>query len=241
MIVINRCRAAAAEMARLPCSMDDGEGGAMITRKIYRADLQEKENQEEWVQQSLATDKEAVKNMVGEQKCLTAALYRHENMLFLYYEALDGALLPQELFPALSGQLTPWAFMEPVFWHTVPGEKEDWARQGKKTRRGRIARLLPGKLDSYVSYHRAIVEEGLLDGDRYQFIALRGDMLFSYFEEPKIFTHIKSEVQEESEVIAQWLKADPESHFDHELSGKENFLLIEEVFSFGAEDLQGVL
>lgn len=210
----------------------------MIKRKIYRTNLRETENQEENLKRSLILDETVVKNLVRGEKCLTAALYRHEDMLFLYYEALDEMLRPQELFPALSGQLEPWVFMEPVFWHTVPGGRQDWARQGKKARRGRIARLLPGKLDSYVSYHKAIVEEGLLDGDRYQFIALQGDLLFSYFEEPKIFTHIKSEVQEESRVIAEWLKADPESHFDHELSGKENFLLIEEVFSFGAEEIE---
>ena len=207
----------------------------MITRKIYRANLQE--NQEANLGESLAADGNTIKRLVGEQKCLTAALYRYGNMFFLYYEALEETLMPRELFPALSGRLTPWTFMEPVFWHTVPKEKEDWARQGKKIRRGRIARLLPGKLESYVSYHRAIVEEGLLDGDRYQFIALEGDMLFSYFEEPKIFTHIRSDVSEESRVIQEWLKVDPESHFDHELSGKENFVLIEEMFSFGAEDL----
>lgn len=209
----------------------------MIERKIYRTSFEGTKKQEETLKRSLTQDEAVVRNLVREQKCLTAALYRYENMLFLYYEAMDETLMPQELFPGLSVQLTPWVFMEPVFWHTVPGGKEDWARQGQKTRRGRIARLLPGKLDSYVSYHKAIVKEGLLDGDRYQFIALQGDLLFSYFEEPKIFTHIKSDVQEESKVIREWLKADPESHFDHELSGKENFLLIEEMFSFGAEDL----
>lgn len=213
----------------------------MITRKICRTKLRETQNPEEYLRQCLADDRTVVKRLTGEEKCLTTALYRYEDMLFLYYEAIEEqagkTLLPEELFPALSKELAPWTFMEPVYWHAVPGKKADWARQGKKTRRGRIARLLPGKLESYVAYHRAIVEEGLLEGDRYQFIALEGDMLFSYFEEPKLFTHIRSEVQEESRVIEEWLKADPESHFDHELSGKDNFLLIEEVFSFGAEEL----
>ena len=89
------------------------------------------------------------------------------------------------------------------------------------------------KLFSYVYYHKALVDEGLLDGDRYQFIALHENILFSYFEEPKIFTHIKKECKEESSVIKEWLAVDPESHFDHDLSGEENFLLIEEIFSAG--------
>ena len=57
-----------------------------------------------------------------------------------------------------------------------------------------------------------------------------------YFEEPKEFTHIKKESTEESKVIKDWLAADPESHFDHTLSGKDNFLLLPEVFSMGVED-----
>ncbi len=34
----------------------------------------------------------------------------------------------------------------------------------------------------------------------------------------------------------EWLAVDPESHFDHTLSGEENFLLLPEVFSMGLED-----
>ena len=82
-------------------------------------------------------------------------------------------------------------------------------------------------------YHKALVDEGLLDGDRYQFIALHENILFSYFEEPKCFTHIKKECMEESSVIKEWLAANPESHFDHELSGEENFLMIQEIYSAG--------
>ena len=33
--------------------------------------------------------------------------------------------------------------------------------------------------------------------------------------------------------------ADPESHFDHSLSGEENFLLLDELFSMGREDIFG--
>ena len=62
------------------------------------------------------------------------------------------------------------------------------------------------------------------------------NILFSYFEEPKEFTHIKKESAEESRVIKDWLAVDPESHFDHTLSGKDNFLLLPEVFSMGVED-----
>lgn len=208
----------------------------MIIRRNYRTGLRGETEWEECLSRSLDKDAETVRRMIEEEKCLTVALYRHENMLFLYVEALDESLVPTDLFPSLSKYLEQWLWMEPVFWHAVPEGRAEWARQGKKVRRGRIARLLPDKRDSYVEYHKAIVEEGLLDGDQYQFIAIHGDMLFSYFEEPKIITHIRKETQEKSRVIGEWLAADPESHFDHALSGKENFLLIEEVFSMGAEN-----
>lgn len=208
----------------------------MIIRKNYRADLCTQAECENLIRQCLETDAETVKDAIAEKRCLTVALYRHENMLFLYLEALDEMLAPEALFGALSEHVEQWLCMEPVFWHAVPQDTAEWARQGNKARRGRIARLLPDKRDSYVKYHRAIVEEGLLDGDRYQFIAILGDMLFSYFEEPKIITHIRKETQKKSVIIDKWLAADPESHFDHELSGKENFLLIEEIFSMGEED-----
>lgn len=220
----------------------------MIIRNHYRACLKEEYASSDRRALRKKEDAEAAGAAVRDGRCLTVALYRHQDMLFLYYEALDPDLKPQELFPVLSEQLslwpekdgrTPWAFMYHIYWHSVPETPEQWAREGKKERRGRIAYLLPEKLFSYVYYHKAIVDEGLLEGDRYQSIALHENVLFSYFEEPKIFTHIREEYTgEASKVIDEWLAADPESHFDHSLSGEANFLLIGEVFSMGREDFQ---
>lgn len=218
----------------------------MIIRRNYRACLKEGWEQEISLQQALSEDADTVKDAIAHHRCLTVALYRHQNMLFLYCEALEEELTPEELFPVLSGCLalwpekdgmTPWAYMYPIYYHAVPENEAQWERHGRKVRRGRIAYLLEDKLFSYTYYHKAIVDEGLLEGDQYQFIALHENILFSYFEEPKNMTHIRREVQQESEVIKDWLAVDPESHFDHTLSGKDNFLLIEEIFSMGREDL----
>lgn len=212
----------------------------MIFRKNYRACIE----QEAGLKVALEKDGIFVKEAIAAERCLTVALYRHENMLFLYMEALEEDLVPGELLPETSKLLslwpersgkTPWAYMYPIYYHAIPESKEQWSRKERKTRRGRIAYLKEDKMFSYVYYHKAIVEEGLLEGDMYQFISLHEDILFSYFEEPKIFTHIKKDVQEESKVINEWLAVDPESHFDHSLSGKENFLIIEEIFSAGVE------
>lgn len=215
----------------------------MIYRKNYRACIKDDAKLEEM----LALDKGIVEKAIKENKNLTVAIYRHESMLFLYMEALEERLTPIDLFPNLSKLLvlwperegeTPWAYMYPIFYHTIPEEVKAWKRQEKKQRRGRIAYLKEDKLFSYVYHHKAIVDEGLLEGDRYQFIALHEDILFSYFEEPKQFTHIYSESKEPSKAIEAWIKADPESHFDHDLSGEENFLLLPMVFSMGLEDIQ---
>ena len=37
----------------------------------------------------------------------------------------------------------------------------------------------------YTYWHYAIVQEGLLKGDKYQYISLHENVLFSYFEEPR--------------------------------------------------------
>lgn len=214
----------------------------MIIRRHYRACLKQAGNMQSAPQQISEDDRKSVETHIANGQCLTTALYQHKDMLFLYYEALDEALTPVQLFPSLSEQLMlwpekdgpePWAYMYQIYYHSIPESPEYWARGEKKTRRGRIAYLLPDKLYSYIYYHKAIVDEGLLEGDQYQSIALHENILFSYFEEPKIFTHIKKDDNSPSKVINEWLAADPESHFDHSLSGKDNFLMIDAIFSMG--------
>lgn len=218
----------------------------MIIRRHYRGCIRGDVTGEQ-IAESLAEDKAVAENVIAAHKCLTVALYRHEQMLFLYFEALDEQLDPQELFPSLSEKLErwpekeglkPWAYMYHIYYHAIPESEEHWSRHGKKVRCGRIAYLFPETIFSYIYWHKAIVDEGLLEGDMYQSIALHENILFSYFEEPKIFTHIKKDIKKESSVINDWFAADPESHFDHNLSGEENFLLIEELFSMGKEDIE---
>lgn len=217
----------------------------MIIRRHYRASIKKESDVVEIITDCIRHDTQRVAAAIAAKKCLTVALYRHEDMLFLYYEALEEKLCPTELFPVLSKELnlwpekdglTPWAYMYHIYYHAIPESEKHWERHGKKIRRGRIAYLFPETIFSYTYWHKAIVDEGLLEGDMYQSIALHENILFSYFEEPKIFTHIKKECKEESRVINDWLAVDPERHFDHSLSGKDNFLLIEEVFSMGRED-----
>lgn len=216
----------------------------MIQRRNYRACLKEHVTIEE-LKKAVRIDSEIVRTAIEQKKCLTVAMYYHEDMIFLYTEGLGGEADAGRLFPNVSkllelwpqkGGKIPWVKMYTIYYHAIPEDEKAWIRQGKKIRRGRIAYLKEDKLFSYTYYHKAIVDEGLLEGDKYQFIALHEDILFSYFEEPKQLTHIKKDIHEESKVIKEWLAVDPESHFDHTLSGEENFLLLPEVFSMGLED-----
>lgn len=129
-----------------------------------------------------------------------------------------------------------WAKMQMIFWHNEPIDDEDWKRTVKPDRRrGRIALLKPDKIWGYVYHHYAIVQEGLLTGDRYQAIALHEDILFSYFEEPRERTFNVRRVENgKSEAIKGWAAVDPASHFI-QLPGSngENFLILPDYFTVG--------
>lgn len=248
-----------------------------IYRLHYRAQL--KENyQEEQLKAAVSECMEKVRHFQREGRILTAALYRYNRMLFLYYEAIGEALqvtepfltekmaesethtdvllesgedvqadvvYPVEFLAALSPYLQAWpgqkedrlwVHMYYIYCHSLPESREQWKRASvPEMRRGRIAFVRDEKLFSYVYYHKAIVDEGLLLGDKYQSIALHENILFSYFEEPKTETNVKKK-KEPSSVIKEWLAVDPESHFIHMKEG--NFMFIPALFAMGAEDLE---
>ncbi len=149
----------------------------------------------------------------------------------MFMGALDEVL---ESWPK-DGEVVNWMKMFHIYYHNVPKSVEQWQQdRHPEHRRGRIAKLREDKLFEYVCHHVAIVNEGLLTGDKYQSIALYGDMLFSYFEEPKKFVNIKEDYEHESQAIKDWLAVDPESHFIPfpEADGA-NFYIIPEYFSIG--------
>ncbi|MGI5947442.1 MAG: hypothetical protein ACOX8K_08565 [Lachnospiraceae bacterium] len=90
------------------------------------------------------------------------------------------------------------------------------------------------KWDSYVYWHKALVEEGLFCGDQYQFISLHENILFSYFEEPKKMVNIRR-TSESSVIIEGWLNSDPKSHFCRNKTGGENFYIMKQLLSAGEE------
>ena len=175
---------------------------------------------------------------------MTAALYYYGNQLFLYYEAVGEEIRPERfmapLHPVLSQwpqkeDTCDWALMYNVFWHDAPKDDEDWKRSvPPERRRGRIAWLKHDTMFRYVYHHFAIAEEGILQGDRYQSIALHEDILFSYFEEPRTPGNLRRDTTLQSQTIQAWLDVNPESHFiPLPGSNGSNFLLLPQYFALG--------
>ena len=182
--------------------------------------------------------------MIDDGALLTAALYHYGNQLFLYYEAIGKEIRPEAFMAPLHPLLAQWpqkedtcdwAKMYNVFWHDAPKDEADWQRPvPPQRRRGRIAYLKHDTMFRYVYHHFAIAEEGILQGDRYQSIALHEDILFSYFEEPRTPGNLRRDTTLQSQTIQAWLDVNPESHFIP-LPGSNgaNFLLLPEYFALG--------
>lgn len=210
----------------------------MIERSEYRGCLKPDIKKEDW-EQALEQATQLVCKAKNQGSVLTVCLYQHENMLFLYMETLEKGITVQNLLEPLTPYLqmwpeeagpTPWAPMYHIYHHSIPKEASEWGKERatNEKRIGRIAFLKPEKLFSYTYWHYAIVQEGLLKGDKYQYISLHENILFSYFEEPRHNVNITGK-EEESKVIDGWMAVDPESHFDRERAGGNNFLVIDPV------------
>lgn len=231
-----------------------------IYRLHYRGHLKESYSQKD-LQDAVKTCTENIRELQKQGRMLTAALYYHDRLLFLYYEAMGEDMVsesgedvsatvayPQDFLSALRPYLQVWpgqradrlwVHMYHIYYHSIPKSPQDWKRAAvPQMRRGRIAFLHEDKLFGYICHHRAIVEEGLLTGDRYQSIALHENILFSYFEEPKTITNIRNQPDLDSQAIKEWIAADPESHFIHmPQGGGENFMFLPAFFALGAEDM----
>ncbi|OXM99830.1 hypothetical protein [Bifidobacterium vansinderenii] len=235
---------------------------ANVERASYRAVLKPGIDSAA-LDRALREASDRAQTMVDDGTLLTAGLYRHGEQLFLYtehiYEGdrpdlesirvapdtwgwLHGLLRP---FPAMRGrdvEDVEWAYMHPVFWFDEPKSVDYYTRRpAPDARCGRIAVLYPDKLMEYVCHHQAIVREGTFVGDRYQFISIHDNMLFSYFETPRDRGRQSiSGADGPSREIEEWIAVDPASHFNHfpEANGSD-FLVIDTLFDFGRSSSRG--
>lgn len=178
--------------------------GSKVIRASYRAVLGE-DVSEEKIAQAFAACGSEMEHAWGRRRLLTASLYRYGHFLFLYTEGVEERVIPEEMFPSMSLSLQNWpgviengakgrvwVYMQSYYYHAVPKYVGEWMRGRKpKLRRGRIALLEPGMWEEYMEHHLALMKEGLIQGDRYHFISVHENVLFSYFEEPKVMTNLR--------------------------------------------------
>ncbi len=226
----------------------------MIRRFEYRCAFSEKATGKAFEGTVDEWKKEAEK-LVRSGKLVNASFYRHENMGFLYLEEVlneeqDEILNPDNMFGNAGEFLRVWAEEEgdrlfvpmvKVYWQSEPeNDVEAWEEErttAVKTRIGRMAFVYPEKLTSYIMYHTALVNEGLNKGDKYNFISMHENILFSYYEEPRNNVNIRKS-DEKSTAIDAWLAVDPESHFDRVKAKGSNFLVIPCLFSVDRLDIE---
>ena len=217
-----------------------------MSKPVYRCHYRGRLEAADAVQLSdlLQQCEQNAQQLINDGAVMTAALYYYGNQLFLYYEAVGEEIRPERfmapLHPVLSQwpqkeDTCDWALMYNVFWHDAPKDDEDWKRSvPPERRRGRIAWLKHDTMFRYVYHHFAIAEEGILQGDRYQSIALHEDILFSYFEEPRTPGNLRRDTTLQSQTIQAWLDVNPESHFiPLPGSNGSNFLLLPQYFALG--------
>ena len=217
-----------------------------MSKPVYRCHYRGRLEAADAVQLSdlLQQCEQNAQQLINDGALMTAALYYYGNQLFLYYEAVGEEIRPERfmapLHPVLSQwpqkeDTCDWALMYNVFWHDAPKDDEDWKRRvPPERRRGRIAWLKHDTMFRYVYHHFAIAEEGILQGDRYQSIALHEDILFSYFEEPRTPGNLRRDTTLQSQTIQAWLDVNPESHFiPLPGSNGSNFLLLPQYFALG--------
>lgn len=124
------------------------------------------------------------------------SLFQWGSQLFVYYECPgDGPpadphmLLPDapEVLRVWPGGAEDrrWAPMADIFHYQAPVEGLSWrTSQGNGTPYGRLARLEPDKIASYIFYHYQYQEEKPGDGCKYGIISLHEDLMFFYSEKP---------------------------------------------------------
>lgn len=195
---------------------------------------------------ALAADGEALRRRVDEGTLLTVGAFAHEDLVFLYAECVGAEVSPDALFSALSACMRPipcrgreeaWKRMPLVFYHAIPRDSDDWHRPAPPEKRmGRLAIIRPEKLHSYVHYHYALTEEGLLTGDKFLCISLADGYLFAYTEEPRVMENIRRDMTEPSRVIRDWFRVDPMGHFvPWEQEPQDHFQTMETLLLLAAE------
>lgn len=160
-------------------------------RMIFRAQV--KVGMEQQAIELIQHRSPQLNKMIKEQKIMTISVFRFEQALFLYceseqdiepYDLLDDLNDFLEKCPGLE-QKRYWIPMMDIFHYNEPQNIEHWRRKRKPEKSiGRILKLKPEKISSYIYHHYQYQEEKPGDGDKYGIIGIHENLLFFYTEHP---------------------------------------------------------
>ena len=165
-----------------------------MQRRIYRGVL--KEEKEEILIEKLRLAKQKLKEVSDSGDIENPSLFRYDKHIFLYFEFATKEFFPEKNMKELSAYLEVWPSfdgykiwtpMYDIFHYQAPQNNEEWRRKTKVIHPlGRIIRLKPEMIASYIFYHYQYQEEKPCDGDKYGIIGIHEDLLFFYCETPAI-------------------------------------------------------
>lgn len=181
--------------------------------------------------------------LIREGQLMTAAGFKWNRNLFLYYECMDKVLPPEMLLPEATNHLDDWPGQElprkwihliDVFHFNAPMDAAHWRRKAPVERQvGRIAHLKPEMVASYVYYHYQLQEEHTFHGPKYEIIGIHENLLFGYQEFPAIIEEpILPKKLATSGTPEDWNESRMDLHFQPWPDGHLYFKPIETLFSF---------
>ena len=141
---------------------------------------------------------EAVPGMSDLEHLTTLCLFARERDLFIYAECADPIWTPERLLESAAELLEPWPGAEKprrwipmmdIFHYQRCVAVERWQRREPPVNRwGRVVRLRPEKVSSYIFYHYQMQEEESKNDSIFGTIGIHENLLFFYTEEPNFVT-----------------------------------------------------
>lgn len=127
---------------------------------------------------------------------ITVSVFRWRSHFFTYWESIEQPVAPAALFGDMDELLERWPGAEAprtfvpmvdIFHYLAPESVAHWQRKAPVTQGwGRLARLRPEMVSSYIFYHYQLQEEKPGIGDKYGLISLHENLIFFYQEQPTV-------------------------------------------------------
>jgi len=163
-----------------------------MKRFIYRGLMKESEILN--INGYIENNKKRIMKLVDGKLLMTISIFSLFKNILVYYECMDEEIRLSDMFPGLDNYLEAWpdkpeekywVRMMDVFHVTEPSGNENWKRTLPVERRiGRLGRLKPEMVSSYIFYHFQLQEEHFLKDNKYMLIGLNDNLLFLYEEIP---------------------------------------------------------